>query len=383
MRWSLRGRARQPQGRIVHNGLMRDLGTLPKAHLHLHFTGSMSVATLIEVAALTGTDLPSTLIDDVALDVPFDKRGWFRFQRLYDAARHAVTSEEALRLVVQRAAEDDAREGSRRLEIQVDPTGYGPHVGGTQPALEIILDAARTAWATTGVQVGIIVAASRMKHPLDARALARLATRYAGEGPGEVIGFGLNNNERNGVTAEWEGAFRIARAAGLRAAPHAGELLGPGNVRATLDALRPDRLGHGVRSVEDPRLLAEIAERGVPLEVCPASNVHLGVFTDAAAVPLRTLVDAGVQVALGADDPLLFLSRLTDQYELARHIHGLTDAELAALAKASLDASFASQADKNRWAADVDAWLATSGPPLAGVSNTSASEPLRPVPPGV
>ena len=168
--------------------------------------------------------------------------------------------------------------------------------------------------------MSVIVAASRMKHPLDARALARLAARYAGDGPGEVIGFGLSNNERNGDTSAWEGAFRIARTAGLRSVPHAGELLGPDAIRAALAALHPDRFGHGVRSVEDPRLVDALAARGVPLEVCPASNVHLGVFPDAASVPLRTLMGAGVQVALAADDPLLFLSRLTDQYAIARDV---------------------------------------------------------------
>ena len=156
---------------------VRDLDLLPKAHLHLHFTGSLSVPSLRELAAREGVELPDTLLDDIALDVPFDKRGWFRFQRLYDTARHAVRSEAALRFVVERAAQDDAREGSRRLELQVDPTGYGPHVGGDQAALEIVLDAARSASEISGVFVGVIVAASRMKHPLDARTLARLAAR--------------------------------------------------------------------------------------------------------------------------------------------------------------------------------------------------------------
>jgi len=334
---------------------VRDLDLLPKAHLHLHFTGSLSVPALRRLASSDGLDLPDALLDDIALDVPADKRGWFRFQRLYEAARHAVRSESALRFVMDRAAAHDAAEGSRRLEIQVDPTGYGRHVGGVQQALEIILDAAREAEAAHGVQVGVIVAASRVRHPLDARTLARLAARYAGR----VVGFGLNNNERHGITAEWEGAFRIARNAGLRAVPHAGELLGPANVRATLDALRPDRIGHGVRAAEDPALLERIAREGVPLEVCPASNVHLGVFPDPASVPLRALTDAGVQVALSADDPLLFLSRLTDQYRIARD-QGFADAELAGLAKASLDASFAAEADKATWKAGVDAWLAST-----------------------
>lgn len=335
---------------------VRDLDLLPKAHLHLHFTGSLSVDSLRELAWREEVEVPEALLDDIALDVPFDKRGWFRFQRLYDTARHAVRSEAAMRFVVERAAADDAREGSRRLELQVDPAGYGPFVGGIQRALEIVLDAARGAAERSVVSVGIIVAASRMKHPLDARTLARLAARHAGDGPGQVVAFGLSNNERNGNAADWEGAFRIARNAGLRSVPHAGELLGPAAVRTTLDALRPDRIGHGVRAAEDPALVRELAERGVPLEICPASNVHLGVFHDAASVPLRTLTDAGVPVALSADDPLLFLSRLTDQYRIARD-QGFSDAELAGLARASIDASFAGEADKARWRAEVDAWL--------------------------
>lgn len=338
--------------------MARDLDALPKAHLHLHFTGSLSPASLRALADAEGLTVPDALLDDIALDVPFDQRGWFRFQRLYDAARHAVRSEAALRFVLDRAVAEDAAEGSRRLEIQVDPTGYAAHVGGVVPALEIILDAARAAEQAHRVSVGVIVAASRMKNPLDARTLARVAARYAGDGAGEVVGFGLNNNERNGDTAAWEGAFRIARRAGLRSVPHAGELVGPRNVEATLDALRPDRLGHGVRSVEDPRLLERLAAQGVALEVCPASNVHLGVFRDEAPVPLRTLTDAGLTIALAADDPLLFCSRLSDQYRIARD-QGFTDAELATLAKGSIAASFAPGADKARWCAEVDAWLAS------------------------
>ena len=335
----------------------RDLARLPKAHLHLHFTGSLSVPTLRRLADARGVELPDSLTDSRALDVPYDKRGWFRFQRLYDIARSVVTGEDALRTVVEQAAREDAAEGSRRLEIQVDPTSYAHSVGGLQPALEIILDAAREASASTGTQVGVIVAASRIRHPFDARTLARLAARHAGQGPGQVCGFGLSNDERNGDTPEWDAAFRIARRAGLPGVPHAGELCGPDHVTTVLDALQPSRLGHGVRSVEDPAVLARIVDAGIALEVCPASNVHLGVYADPADVPLRALVDAGARVALGADDPLLFLSRLVDQYATARAVHGFADADLAALARSSIEASFATDADKAGWLAEVDAWL--------------------------
>jgi len=340
----------------------RDLDALPKAHLHLHFTGSMSVETLRGLAEARGVRLPDQLVDAIALDVPADRRGWSRFQRLYDVARAVVRGEDALRTVVRAAALDDAREGSRRLELQVDPTSYAAGVGGLQPALEIILDEAREASAATGVQVGVVVAASRLRHPLDARTLARLASRHAGHGPGEVCAFGLNNDERFGDTGSFEGAFRIARAAGLPGVPHGGELLGPEHVEEVVRALQPRRLGHGVRAGEDPDLLARLVDAGVALEVCPASNVHLGVYPTLAEVPLPRLLDAGATVALGADDPLLFLSRLTDQYVAAREVFGLDDAALAGLARHSITASLAPEADRARWLAEVDGWLATPEP---------------------
>jgi len=336
----------------------RDLALLPKAHLHLHFTGSMRISTLRDLATTHGIRLPAALLDDDPLHVPADERGWFRFQRLYDAARACVRSESDMRRIVAEAAEDDAAEGSGRLEIQVDPTSYAPFVGGLTPALEIVLDAARQASLDTGVDIGVVVAASRMRHPLEARTLARLAAHHAGDGPGQVVGFGLSNDERRGETAEFAPAFAIARSAGLASVPHGGELLGPAHVEDVVGHLRPDRLGHGVRSAEDPRVLDRVVDEGVALEVCPASNVSLGVYASAHDVPLRALVEAGATVALGADDPLLFRSRLLDQYVIARDAHGFSDAELAELARASVRASRAADDVRARLLAGIDAWLA-------------------------
>lgn len=337
---------------------MRDLDTLPKAHLHLHFTGSMRISTLEELAEQAGMRLPTSLVDDDPLRVPASERGWFRFQRSYDTARAVVRSEDAMRRIVREAAEDDAAEGSRRLEIQVDPTSYAPFVGGITPALEIVIDEARTASAATGVEVAVIVAASRTRHPLDARTLARLAARHAGDGPGEVIGFGLSNDERRGTTSEFAPAFRIARRAGLVGVPHGGELEGPEHVRDVVTHLKPVRLGHGIRTTEDPDLLARLVDAGITFEVCPASNVSLGVYPEPGDVPLRALLDAGARVALGADDPLLFLSRLSEQYRIAREAHGLDDAALADLARASIRGSLAAESAKRAMLSEVDAWLA-------------------------
>ncbi len=318
----------------------------------------MRVSTLIEMASAKGVKLPKALIENDPLRVPADQRGWFRFQRLYDSARGCVRSEADMRRIVDEAAADDAAEGSGRLEIQVDPTSYAPFTGGITPALEIVLDEARAASTRHNISVGVIVASSRMRHPLEARTLARLATRYAGEGPGEVIGFGLSNDERRGTTSEFAAAFEIARRAGLASVPHGGELLGPDHIHEVTQFLSPTRIGHGVRAVEDPKTLEGLANAGIALEINPASNVCLGVYPDVQAVPLTTLYESGVGIALGADDPLLFKSRLTDQYETARHVHGFTDPQLARLAADSIRASLATPSVKAHLLAGVEAWLA-------------------------
>lgn len=330
----------------------RDLTRLPKAHLHLHFTGSMRRETLQELAEEQRLRLPPALMDQTALKVEPTARGWFRFQRLYDTARQVVRSEATMRRLLREAALDDLAEGSVRLELQIDPTSYAPFVGGITPAIEIITDEARAIEAELGISLGIIIAASRMRHPLDARTLARLAVRHRGT----VVGFGLSNDERRGDTRDFAPAFRIARDGGLAAMPHGGELLGPHHVSEVVDSLHPHRLGHGVRAGEDPALLAHIIERGIALEVCPASNVALGVYPTLDEVPLPALVRAGAEIALGADDPLLFGSRLTAQYETARHL-GLDDAEIAGLAAASIRASRMDEAAKGTHLAAIADWL--------------------------
>jgi len=169
----------------------------------------------------------------------------------------------------------------------------------------------------------------------------------------------LSNDERRGNTTDFAPAFDIARRAGLACVPHGGELLGAAAVRETLAALDPDRLGHGIRSAEDPGVLAEVVHRGVTLEVCPGSNVALGVYAAAADVPLRQLIEAGAQIALGADDPLLFGSRLNAQYDAARTTHGLSDPELAELARGSVRGSRAPMPARSEMLTAIDTWLAT------------------------
>ena len=276
----------------------------------------MRHGTLVELARRDGVPLPDALADDwPPVLSAADEKGWFRFQRLYDVARSVLRTPDDVRRLVREAAEDDVADGGRWLEIQVDPSGYAARFGGITAFTDLVLDAVRDASVTTGLGIGVVVAANRTRHPLDARTLARLAVQYAGRG---VVGFGLSNDERRGTTSDFAPAFAIAERAGLVLAPHAGELMGPDSVRTSVEQLHAQRLGHGVRVAEDPALLDQVVSRGIPLEVCPASNVALGVYPDLASVPLPQLLAAGATVALGADDPLLFGSRLAAQYAAVR-----------------------------------------------------------------
>jgi adenosine deaminase len=335
---------------------MRQVAGLPKAHLHLHFTGSMRHATLVELAERDHISLPSALTEQWPPElVATDEKGWFRFQRLYDVARSVLRTEDDVRRLVLEAALDDAADGSVWTEIQVDPSGYGARFGGITAFTDLVLDAVRDAEQRAGIGIGVVIAANRTRHPLDARTLARLAVQYAGRG---VVGFGLSNDERRGETGDFAAAFGIARRAGLASVPHGGELRGARSVAQCLQLLGADRIGHGVRCVEDPRVLEEVARAGVTLEVCPTSNVSLGVYATFEEVPVRQLTEAGVQVSLGADDPLLFGSRLAAQYAVLRAAQGYDDAGLADLARMSLRGSRAPESVKAAALGGIDDWLA-------------------------
>ncbi len=238
-----------------------------------------------------------------------------------------LRTEGDVRRLVREAAEDDVRDGGRWLEIQVDPSGYGARFGGITAFTDLVLDAVREASQATGLGMAVVIAANRTRHPLDARTLARLAAQYAGRG---VVGLRAlqrratrqHGRLRRGVLDRRAGRSR-------RWSRTAASLRGPEHIGTCLDALHADRLGHGVRSAEDPALLDRIVAAGVALEVCPVSNVALGVYSDLTSVPLPTLLAAGATVALGADDPLLFGSRLAGQYATMRAAHDLSDATLA------------------------------------------------------
>jgi adenosine deaminase len=319
---------------------MRSLAALPKANLHLHLTGSMRPTTLADLAMRDGLPIPAPLPAGV-------HHGWELFQERYDAARSAVRTRDDVMRVVREAVADNAADGAHWVEIQVDPTSYADRLGGLEAVVETVLEAAAGA-------AGVVIASSWARPPASAERLARLADRYS---PYGVVGFGLSNDERLGRVADFAPAFRIAADAGLRSVPHGGFYEGAWHVRACVEILGAHRIGHGITATRDPATVALLAERGVALEICPASYPPLGVLA-VVDLPVRALLNADVRVAFGTDDPLLFGASLSAQYEVARHQLGLTDEELAAIARHSILASAAPEPVRTSMLAGVTRWLA-------------------------
>jgi adenosine deaminase len=323
---------------------MRDLRALPKAELHLHLVGAMRPATLAEFAAAAGRSAP-------------DPRGFTNFaefQVVYRAAfslAHARL-ENLLRLVREIVA-DAAADGVVWVQPHFDPHGF-PDLGPPDELLEQVLAAGQDQGARLGVGFGLTLAAVRDDGPEAAVALARFGARHAGDG---VHALGLVGDEAAVGGDRFAVAFAIARDAGLTSAPHAGELAGPASVRTAVEVLGATRIAHGVRSAEDPAVTALLAESGVSLDVSLSSNRMLGVFPELARHPLPQLLAAGVRCSLGADDPLMFGAGLLDEYRIARAELGLTDGQLAGLARTSLATSDAPAALIAAGNADIDRWL--------------------------
>jgi adenosine deaminase len=310
-----------------------DLRLLPKANLHLHLTGAMRPSTLAELADRHGLTVPPPL--------PAGAHPWAEFQTRYDAARDAIRSADELKRVVAEAIEDNAADGCTWLEIQLDPTSYAPVLGGFEPVIEAALD------AMTDAPCGLIIASSWARSGPHATMLASLAVRYG------AVGFGLSNDERRGRVEDFVEATQVAR--DLIVVPHGGFYEGAWHVRKCVELLGANRIGHALTGMRDKEILALMAEHGVTIEVCPTSYPPLGA-AEYAELPLREVMRAGVGIALASDDPLVFGGHVTDQYVIARDHVGLTTAELAAVARFSIEASAAPDDLKVRTVQGIKEW---------------------------
>lgn len=298
------------------------LRALPKAHLHVHLEGAVPPATLAEFAREQGA-------------APLDVGGYedlTGFVSAYERARDLVPDLDGLRRVAREVAEEALAEGFVWLEVHFSPWSYRGRLGPEPLLLETVLDGLQEA-QTDGTGAGVILGHNRAEPPSIADELVTLAARYAAHG---VVGVGLVGDERH-RGAPFAPAFARARDAGLASVPHAGEVGGPEAVWEALEMLGADRIGHGVRAIDDPELVETLASRQVCLDVCPTSNLRLGLFPDREAHPLERLVSAGVAVSLNSDDPTFFGQSALDEY-----VHAASAGiDVEAIADASLRSSCA------------------------------------------
>ena len=211
--------------------------------------------------------------------------------------------------------------------------------------LAAIREAADAAEREDGITLRGIVTCIRHFGPDKAKETALCAAETAGDW---LVGFGMAGDEKAGEPGDFAWAFDCAREAGLRLTTHAGEWRGPDHVRASLDALRPERIGHGVRAIEDLALVERLAEDGIVLEVCPGSNVALGVYTAWEAHPIDRLRERGVKVTVSTDDPPFFHTTMSREYDMLNRTFGWDEDAFRALARTTLDAAFCDPDTKTR-----------------------------------
>jgi aminodeoxyfutalosine deaminase len=327
------------------------LATLPKVELHVHLEGTVSAATARELAAGHGEDPDAVLLLD-GDGYPHPFRDFPHFLEAFLATAAQVRTPSDLRTVAAALAAGQAAQRIRWTEATF--TAAMMESRGSVPAAmwEALADGLASA---PGAEVGLILDTPRDMGPDMARRTVELAADALGTGL-RVVALGLTGIE--GSVHEREFAFLRGAAddLGLLLVVHAGETGGPERVAATLDELRPDRVAHSIASVHDPEVLARVVAERIVLEVCPSSNVTLGIVPDLDSHPVRTLADAGAAVVVGSDDPPFFATDLTSEVAHVGRLLGLDRAGHVALQRRALTASAAPEAVRDAVAAELDAW---------------------------
>jgi adenosine deaminase len=328
---------------------VRDLTLLPKAHLHVHVEGAIRWSTLHEIADANGVAPP------VAPEG--DRLGFSTFGPFAEhngRVRDCLRRPEDFTRIAREFCADEAAQGTGYAEVTFTAASHGERLGDPDMPLLALLRGLAEGQAAHGIECRVLLdhprrrPVGRLRHTLD------LAIRHADDG---VVGIGLAGAEGHPVLP-FAQVFADAVTAGVRLVHHAGEQCGPDSIRDALTIGRADRIGHGIRILDDPDLVARVRERGTPLEVCPSSNVALGVVPSLAEHPLPRLRDAGLTVTVNADVPTSIGTTLTDEYARIRDAFGYDDTVLAQLARASVDASFAPAATKRRLHDGITSWLA-------------------------
>jgi aminodeoxyfutalosine deaminase len=289
--------------------------SFPKIELHVHLEGTVRAGTLLEVARRNNVALPADSVEGLAglyAYTDFD-----HFLEVWSLTTAALRTDRDFRQVVVDYAAEAASHGAVYLEgifSPSEPVGRGADWDAVYAGY---CDGAQEAFELHGVHVRLTPDITR-SHPLEVAELnARHAVRYSGRG---IVGLGLGGSEADYPPERYARAFEIARDGGLGSVPHAGEAAGPESIRGALDVLRADRLRHGVRAIEDPALVRELADRGTVLDVCPVSNLRTGVVPALADHPLPALVAAGVACSVSTDDPAMFGTDLSAEYAAAAEL---------------------------------------------------------------
>ena len=307
---------------------------LPKAELHVHLEGSIQPATLLQLGQKNGQALPAP--DEAGLRAYYRFRDFSYFLNLYITILKCLRTPDDYRLIAYEFGREAARQNIRYAEVTFTIISNAYYSGLPWQAILDGLNQGRVeAAAEFGVRWGWIFDIVRDRPDLQDEVVdMALAGREQG-----VVALGLAGDERMDHAITFQPAFDRAAAACLPGIPHTGELSGPDKIWEVIRYLKPRRLQHGVRAIEDPALVAYLRDKGIGIDLCPTSNIRLGVYPDYPSHPLRQLWDAGLLVTVNSDDPPLFNTDLNNEYEtLVDHFNFTADE----LAQASLNGVAAS-----------------------------------------
>jgi aminodeoxyfutalosine deaminase len=286
--------------------------TYPKIELHVHLEGTIRPETLLEIARRNNYPLPVERVEE--LQALYDFRDFAHFIEVWILTTNALQRAQDFRQVVVDYAEEAAAHGAVYFEGIFSPAERARRGVDWDEMFAGFCDGADEARERHGVEVRLTPDIPRGFGLDEAAATARFAAKYRDRG---VLGLGLGGLEAEFPPEPYEGVFAAAREDGLASVPHAGEAAGPASIRGALDALGARRLRHGIRAVEDPTLLREIAERGIVLDVCPCSNLRTRIVRSLEEHPLPELVAAGALCSISTDDPAMFGTDLTQDYAAA------------------------------------------------------------------
>ncbi|ATY13223.1 adenosine deaminase [Amycolatopsis sp. AA4] len=324
---------------------MRDLSALPKVHLHVHLESTIRPGTLKELADVHGVHVP---------DKPAAFDGFRAFADRNSLTRSCLREAGDFERIAREFCADEAAQGTRYVEVTFTAASHGERVGDLELPLHAVLKGLSEGGKAHGLHWKLILDHSRRRSVERAMKTLELAQRHE-----EVIAIGMAGEERHSLAPFREVLVR-AREAGLHLVHHAGEDAGPDSVREAIEIGGAERIGHGIRILQDPALTEQVAESGLALEVCPASNVALGLVPTLPEHPLPRLVEAGLKVTLNTDVPDVTGTTITDEFTRAREVFGYADAQLAQLAGNAVEASFAPEETKAVLRKEIDSWLTSA-----------------------